>query len=80
MASKQTTEDLRTTLFECIQKVKDGSMAPNEAKAITTLADKIIQSAKLELEVAVTLSKLDKDNQGVDFGPLLLTAQKGNEP
>lgn len=76
MASKQTTEDLRSTLFDCIDAVKNGTMDPSEAKAVTALADKVIQTAKLEMEYAETLSRLDKDDQGVSVGPMLLTQQK----
>ena len=76
MASKQTTEDLRQILFDCIEKVKDGSMGSSEAKAVTSLADKIIQSAKLELEYAQTVSRLDKEDQGINPGPLMLTNKK----
>lgn len=69
---KQTTEDLRMTLFDCIEKVKTGKMHHKDARAITVLADKVIQTAKLEMEYAETLSRLDKDGQGVSPGPMLL--------
>lgn len=73
MASKQTTEDLRATLFDCIKQVRNGSMQSSEAKAVTALADKIIQTAKLEMDYAQTLSRLDKEQQEISVGPMLLT-------
>lgn len=76
MAGKQTTEDLRKTLFDCIENVKTGKMHHQDARAVTALADKVIQTAKLEMEYAETLSRLDKEGQGVSPGPMLLTQQK----
>jgi hypothetical protein len=69
---QQTTETLRRTLFACIEAVKDGRMEPNEARAVGGLADKIIQTAKLEMEYAQTLSEIDRSDTGVSPGPMLL--------
>lgn len=43
-------EDLRDTLFETIQMVKDGKMDHEKAKSITELAQVIINSAKVEVD------------------------------
>lgn len=43
-------EDLRDTLFETIQMVKEGKMDHEKAKSITELAQVIINSAKVEVD------------------------------
>lgn len=77
MAEQQTTESLRATLFETLHKVLSGAIEPTHADRVVKLADKIIQTADLELRYAETLSKLDKDGQGINPGPMLLTNGKG---
>jgi len=74
MATKTTTEDLRHTLFDCINQIKSGCMEPEDGKVIAALSNQIVQTAKLELEYAETVSKLDADKQGVTPGPLLLAS------
>ncbi|MCK5127680.1 MAG: hypothetical protein KAR42_15590 [candidate division Zixibacteria bacterium] len=73
MADQQTTETLRSILFETIEKVQNRSIDYQEAKAIGDLADRIIKTADLELKHAATVSKLDKEGQGITPGKLLLT-------
>lgn len=76
MANTNTTQTLRETLFDCIEKVRSGTMSPSDARTIATLADKIIDSAELELRYSETVSKLDREGQGITTGPLLLTNGK----
>lgn len=47
----RNTSDLRLMLLESIEAVKVGTMDPRAAHAIGGLAAKIIQSAKLDLDV-----------------------------
>jgi hypothetical protein len=73
---KRTSEDLRETLFDTIEKVRSGAMEPKEANTIAALADRIIKTVEVELDYALACSKLDKQDQGVNPGPLLLTQEK----
>jgi hypothetical protein len=43
-------EDLRETLFETIELVKSGKIKATEAKAITDIAQVIVNSAKAEVD------------------------------
>lgn len=76
MAEQRTTEDLRNTLMNAIDKVEAGQMDDKTARTIATLADKVISTAKLELEYSLAVSRLDKDDQGISPGPLLLTRKQ----
>jgi hypothetical protein len=78
MAEQRTTEDLRNTLMNAIEMVESGEMEDKTARTIATLADKVINTAKLELEYSLTVSRLDKDDQGISTGPLLLTRKQEN--
>ena len=70
---KRTSEDLRELLFDTIERVRGGSIEPKEASIVATLADKIIRTVEVEINYAVACSQLDKDDQGINPGPLLLT-------
>lgn len=70
---KRTSEDLRETLFDTIEKVRNREMDPKDANTIASLADRIIKTVEVELDYALACSKLDKQDQGVSPGPLLLT-------
>lgn len=59
--SVQNTADLRSLLMETIEGVKDGSIEPRRAQAIGALTGKILQSAKLDLEVL----RLTKQADGI---------------
>jgi hypothetical protein len=74
--TKRTSEDLREILFDSIDRVRQGSMEPKEAAIISNLADRIIRTVEVELNYALACSKLDKDDQGVSPGPLMLTQDK----
>ena len=73
MADQQTTETLRSTLFEVIKGLKAGNIEADDAKVIAILADRIIKTAELEIKYAETVSRLDLADTGVSPGPLLLT-------
>jgi len=69
----KTTADLRATLFQTIEALQKGEITAHEAKAVSNLSDQIIKTASLELEYSKTVSHLDKEDQGISPGPLLLT-------
>lgn len=48
--TENNIETLRTKLFSAIEKLETGTMKHEEARAIASLAQTIINSAKLELE------------------------------
>ena len=47
--AKNKIEDLRNHLFETIEMLKDGDMEIDKAKAISEVAQVIINSAKVEV-------------------------------
>jgi len=49
--SIRNTSDLRTMLLETIEAVRTGTMEAKAAHAISNLSAKVIQSAKLDLDV-----------------------------
>lgn len=71
--TQRTTEDLRAMLFSAMERVDNGTMEPRAAKELSTLADRIIKTAEIELRYALVCSQLDRDEQGINPGPLLLT-------
>lgn len=46
----QNINDLRKTLFETLQGVKDGSVSVEKAKAVSELSQNIINTAKVEID------------------------------
>ena len=48
--AKNKIEDLRNHLFETIEMLKDGDMEIDKAKAISDVAQVIINSAKVEVQ------------------------------
>lgn len=71
----RTTATLREILFEALEKVKAGDMQAREAKAMADLSDRIIRTAEIELKYSEVVSRLDKEDQGISPGPLLLTTE-----
>jgi len=51
MPDIRNTADLRVMLLETIRGVKEKSIDPKEAHAIANLSSKVLQSAKLDLDV-----------------------------
>lgn len=74
MSSTFTTETLRQKLVGILDGLQTGEITPAQAHAVVKVSNTIIESAKLELEVAKTKSVLDKQNSGVIAGPLLLSS------
>lgn len=77
--SNRTTEDLRETLFDCIEQVKAGTLDTKQSREVVNLAKVVLDSARLELDHSQLLSRLDKDGQEVKTGPILLTQMKPAE-
>jgi len=64
---KNSINDLRNHLFETIELLKEKQMDPSEAKAITSAAQAIINSAKVEVDFIKALGGI---NEGTGFIPL----------
>ena len=47
----KNTEQLREMLLESIQAVRDGKMDSPQAHAISSLSSRVLQSAKIDLDV-----------------------------
>ncbi len=58
MKKIQNTEDLRSTLLESIQSVRTGELGAASAQAIARLSGQVLQSARLDLDVAKHNKKL----------------------
>ena len=69
----RTSAGLRDALFDAIEKVRDGDMLAEDAKAVAHLADKICKTVELEIEVAKLRSD-PKLQQPVEPVPLMLGA------
>lgn len=48
--SDKTIHDLRAALFDALQKVKDGTMDLDKARAVNELGKTLIDSAKVEVD------------------------------
>lgn len=72
----RTTEHLREMLFDTIDKIKSGQMDFQEAKAVSDLAGRIVQSAELELKYSEIMLKLRKEDDELSAGPVLLTQKR----
>lgn len=69
----KTTADLREMLFSVIEEVRAGKISNAQARAISEAAEKIIETADLELRYSAMCSRLDKDGQEISPGKILLT-------
>lgn len=61
---KNKIEDLRNHLFETIEMLKDNDdngMTIEKAKAIANVSDKIIESAKVEIDYLKTINQLEPE-------------------
>ncbi len=63
--ARNKIEHLRDHLFEVIEMLKDGDMEIEKAKAITDVAQTIINSAKVEVDFIKTVH-----GNGSDFIPM----------
>lgn len=68
------TAELRSLLLSTIEGVRSGKVNPQKATAIGNLAGKVIQSARLDLEV-IRLHRLAGKN-GVKEQPMRLIGKK----
>ncbi|MFM1991306.1 MAG: hypothetical protein RJA99_4263 [Pseudomonadota bacterium] len=50
--SKKTVDDLREHLFATLEGLRDGTMPVDKARAISEVAQTIINSARVEVEAA----------------------------
>lgn len=57
----RTSAGLRDALFDAIERVRDGDMSPDDAKAISGLAQQICTSVELEIEVAKLRTEYPSD-------------------
>lgn len=56
-------KDLRDSLLESFEELKNGKLKTKEAKEITNMSGKIIMSAKVEMDY----NKLMKTDRRIDF-------------
>ena len=74
----KTSQDLRATLFETIEQVRNGEIRAAEARAVSDLAERVIDTVEAELKYSQHLERLDRSDTGISPGPILLT--DGSEP
>lgn len=75
----RTTESLRETLFDTLDQLSTGETTPQQAAQVANLAQVIIKTAELEIKYVLTLDKLDRGEQGLSPGPLLLAQRRDVE-
>ncbi len=69
---KRTSAGLREALFDAIEKVRDGDMVAEDAKAIAALSNQICSTVSLEIQVAKLRSEYPADMKLVLPVPLSL--------
>lgn len=69
---ERTSAGLRDALFDAIEKVRDGDMAPEDAKAISGLASQICSTVNLEIAVAKLRTEYPADAKLIIPAPLPL--------
>lgn len=52
MSNKSVTEQLRESLFDTLEKLKDGKIDANTAQAVSKISGNIISTVSLEIQVA----------------------------
>ena len=57
-----TTQGLRTMLFEEITKVRNGESTPQRAKAVSSLVKEIVSTTKLDMEYRRFVGELPATN------------------
>lgn len=73
--SQQTTESLRSILFQAIQDLNDDKITVDKANSICKLTTEIVRTAELEIKYSTHLADLDQGGTGIAAGPLLLTKE-----
>lgn len=76
---KRTSAGLRDALFDAIEKVRDGDMPAEDAKAISGLAGQICNTVQLELAVAKLRTEYPADAKLIVPAPLPLGAPAEDE-
>lgn len=71
-AIQRTSAGLRDALFDAIEKVRDGELDSDQAKAIGNLAGQICNTVSLEIEVAKLRTEYPADTKLVLPAPLPL--------
>lgn len=71
---KRTSAGLRDALFDAIEKVRDGDMMAEDAKAISGLAAQICNTVQLEISVAKLRTEYPADTKlllptALELGP-----------
>jgi hypothetical protein len=59
----RTTEGLREVLFDEIDKLRTGKCNPGHANALAKLASTIIETSRLEIDVAKLIAKAGEARQ-----------------
>jgi hypothetical protein len=75
----KTSQGLRDLLFECIEKVRDGGMSPEDAQSVATLAKQICSSVQLEIQVARLRVEYPADTKLMIPAALQLGSPDGSE-
>ena len=52
MTTKSVTEQLRESLFDTLEKLKDGKIDANTAQAVSKISSNILNTVSLELQAA----------------------------
>ncbi len=60
--TKRTTNGLREVLFEQIDGLVNGSITPQQAKAVSGLASQVVSVTRLEMEAARFISDERRDD------------------
>lgn len=69
---ERTSAGLRDALFDAIEKVRDGEMMAEDAKAISGLAAQVCSTVSLEIEVAKLRTEYPADAKLIVPSPLPL--------
>lgn len=71
---ERTSAGLRDSLFDAMERVRDGDMAPEDATAFSKLASNICSTVELEIKVAKLRTEYPSDTKLVIPAPLPLGA------
>lgn len=73
MSVEQTSEGLRTVLFQTLDDMRSGKVDPQQAKAIAALAHQIIATVSMEIAVAKLRADYPADTKLICPQPLKLS-------
>lgn len=69
-AIPKTTEGLRDALFDEINLIREGKSNPQRAREIARMADKIIDSIKVQIQYGRLLNKADSTGKATYLGTI----------